>query len=147
MSTTVIFFDPVTGEARESVQPFQTIEALLEAQAQVAAAAPASTPSMDIVGAFLSSLDGGTFDSTMEDALASLSDTGFVSTLYTQVLRRGADAEGEAFWLEQLRNGADREDVLTAFVTSGEAISISSPDQVALLGQYFPSVAAAGEAM
>jgi hypothetical protein len=145
MAKTIIFIDPTTGEARESIQPFETIEELMAAQAQVVSDAPAA--SLDITGAFLASLDGGAFDKTMEETLDGLSDSSFVSTLYAQVLRRDADADGSAFWLEQLRNGADREDVLTAFVTSGEAISISSPEQIALLGRHFEGIAAPGDMM
>jgi hypothetical protein len=143
MTTTVLFIDPETGEGRQIVQPFATIEELRAAEAQIMAALPAEPVQLDLVDTFLSSLDEGTeFDPNLEATLMGMSDTQFVQTLYSEILRRGADAEGAAFWTQQLAAGAARDDVFAAFVTSDEALSISSPEQVALLGQHFSGIAA-----
>lgn len=143
MTTTVLFFDPITGEVRQSVQPFQTIEELRAAEAQVLAAlTPPPGVDLDLVGAFMNSLEDGTFDAQTGDALAALTDGAFISALYSQILRRPADSAGSDYWLEYMKNGMSREDVYTAFMISEEALSISSPEQVALLGQHFTGMTA-----
>jgi subtilisin-like proprotein convertase family protein len=58
---------------------------------------------------------------------ASPTDKQFVNQLYTNVLRRPADADGEAYWLNQLQAGTTREAVLIGFSESNE-------NQVALIG-------------
>ncbi|HLN29373.1 MAG TPA: DUF4214 domain-containing protein [Gemmataceae bacterium] len=47
-------------------------------------------------------------------------DASFLTGLYAQVLGRQPDADGEAYWLEQLQT-VDRDVVVNAFLTSAEA--------------------------
>ena len=52
----------------------------------------------------------------------SLSDTQFVTLVYTNVLNRDPDADGLAFWLGQLAAGVDRGAVMVGFSESAEFI-------------------------
>ncbi len=52
---------------------------------------------------------------------ASLDDKGFVNALYQNVLGRAADANGEAYWINQIASGAQtRADALVGFSESAE---------------------------
>jgi len=44
----------------------------------------------------------------------------FVESLYTSLLDRGPDASGEKFWVRAVRDGADREAVVQAFLNAGD---------------------------
>jgi len=54
---------------------------------------------------------------------ANLDDSGFISQLYANVLRRAPDQGGLNFWLDALHTGATRESVLLDFSESGENIA------------------------
>jgi hypothetical protein len=145
MSNMVLFIDPETGEESYIIQPFATVEELKIAEAMVLAAEPPAETALDLRSAFITSLFTGSFDKAMDETLDAMSDPEYVITLYSQVLRRDFDAEGANFWIQQLAGGAAREDILEAFVTCDEAVAISSPEQIALLGQHFPHLGAAGD--
>ncbi len=53
----------------------------------------------------------------------ALSDAQFVDQLYGNVLGRAADADGRAYWIGQLANGATRGQVMLAFSESAEFIT------------------------
>ncbi|QEI08323.1 ExeM/NucH family extracellular endonuclease [Pigmentiphaga aceris] len=53
-------------------------------------------------------------------AIDQLDNTAYVNMLYTQVLNRAADAEGQAFWRTALDNGASRASLLLNFSESNE---------------------------
>ena len=61
--------------------------------------------------------------SEFEALLASPSDSLFVDLVYTNVLGRGADAEGELFWTDQLAAGRSRASVVRSFATSPEFVA------------------------
>ena len=50
----------------------------------------------------------------------SLDNAGFLETLYQNVLGRSPDDVGKAYWLEQLKLGTTRGEVLAGFAQSGE---------------------------
>jgi Ca2+-binding RTX toxin-like protein len=56
----------------------------------------------------------------------SLSDPEFVEFLYRNALGRASDPGGKATWTEQLRNGADRADLLIGFSESQEHRDLTS---------------------
>jgi len=58
---------------------------------------------------------------------SSTTDAQYVNLLYQNVLHRGGDAGGTAFWLDILQRGYSRDEVLTAFSESPE-------NQAALIG-------------
>lgn len=53
-----------------------------------------------------------------------VSDAAFVDLLYRNVLQRGADALGEAFWTGRLAEGASRAEVLVHFSESTENVGL-----------------------
>lgn len=56
----------------------------------------------------------------------NLSDPDYVETLYATYFDRVSDAEGKAYWLNQMQNGMSRDDVLTEFAYSREFKQIMS---------------------
>lgn len=50
----------------------------------------------------------------------SLDNAGFLETLYQNVLGRSPDDAGKAYWMEQLKLGTTRGEVLAGFAQSGE---------------------------
>ena len=56
----------------------------------------------------------------------NLSDPDYVETLYATYFDRVSDAEGKAYWLNQMQNGMSRDDVLTEFAYSQEFKQIMS---------------------
>lgn len=50
----------------------------------------------------------------------NLSDEDYVEVLYKIFLDRDSEADGKAFWVKELKNGATRESVFNGFVTSKE---------------------------
>jgi hypothetical protein len=65
---------------------------------------------------------------------AGATDSAFIDQLYHQVLDRGADAGGQAYWLAQLNSGLSRGDMLLQLARSDEhqlLLSASGPLQVA----------------
>lgn len=58
----------------------------------------------------------------------ALSDEAFVEMLYNNVLNRGSDSGGKAYWLEHLENGASREYVVSNFAESPEFKTMMEED-------------------
>jgi len=54
----------------------------------------------------------------------NLNDSDYVDTLYRTFFDREPDEGGKQHWLEQLKNGASREDVMYGFVGSQECINL-----------------------
>ena len=54
---------------------------------------------------------------------ADLGDSDFVTQLYSNVLHRKPDAEGQKFWLDNLQHGLTQADVLTYFSESPENVA------------------------
>ncbi|MFS2002538.1 DUF4214 domain-containing protein [Duganella sp. CT11-25] len=54
---------------------------------------------------------------------ADLSDTDYITQLYSNVLHRKPDAEGQAFWLDKMQHGYAQEDVLMYFSESPENVA------------------------
>ena len=50
----------------------------------------------------------------------NLNDAEFISVLYRTILQREPDIEGEKYWLSQLSNGLDREEIINSFIESKE---------------------------
>lgn len=72
-------------------------------------------------GALFTDLASDFLDTPEADArFGGLDDAGFVDRLYENVLGRPGEQDGRAFWIEQLQQGANREDVLIAFSESDE---------------------------
>lgn len=102
---------------------------------------------IDLRAVYLSALSGNAVNELAVQTLDRLSDADFVALLYTEILRREAEPGAVDFWTGVLGNGASRDDLLDTFAASPESLSISSPDQVALLGQHFAQVAALTDAI
>ncbi len=68
---------------------------------------------------------------------ATLSDEEFVTFVYDRVLDRQPDAEGFAYWLDQLAGETDRGELVLYFSESGEYVSRTAP---ALTGTCFDGV-------
>ncbi len=82
-----------------------------------------------------------------ETRYGSLGDASFVEQIYRNVLDRGPDAEGEAFWGEQLGLGVPRGTVVSAFSESEEyqrqtgLIDPVAPSMPARPGTELPPIA------
>lgn len=50
----------------------------------------------------------------------NLADGEFIAVLYTEVYGRAPDAQGLAYWQQQLNNGVSRKDVIFSLVDSSE---------------------------
>lgn len=59
--------------------------------------------------------------------LLTLDDDAFVEAAYRRILGRASDAEGRTHYLEKIRNGTPRTDILKALAQSTEAKSSSQP--------------------
>ena len=57
-----------------------------------------------------------------QSVYGALSDGDFINLLYNNVLNRDADPGGEAFWLNEIANGATRAEVVLGFSDSAEFI-------------------------
>ncbi len=55
----------------------------------------------------------------------NLTNDQFVDQIYTNVLGRPADADGRAYWIQQLANGVTRGEVMVAFSESAEFIDVT----------------------
>ncbi|MGY4877701.1 DUF4214 domain-containing protein [Vreelandella aquamarina] len=53
-----------------------------------------------------------------------LDDSGFIDLMYNNVLERSADAEGKAYWVEQLASGDSQGAVLVGFTQSDESLAL-----------------------
>jgi hypothetical protein len=123
--------------------------AVVEAPAPSVPATPTTTPTpvavlseaelffadFDLRDAYLDVLAGGAFSDEAIQALNKLTDAEFVDVLYTEILRREADPYGLQFWTEALGRGISREFAIDVIARSFESLSISSPDEITLLGQ------------
>lgn len=56
----------------------------------------------------------------------SLDDGAFVDQIYRNVLGRGPDASGRAYWVDRLRSGTSRGEVLVLFSESAEHVRITA---------------------
>ncbi|MBY0395536.1 MAG: DUF4214 domain-containing protein, partial [Thermoleophilia bacterium] len=61
---------------------------------------------------------------------AGATDAGYVSALYSDILLRGADAGGQAFWTDVLSRGVSRSTVARAILNSNES------NRVTVVGLY-----------
>ncbi len=55
-----------------------------------------------------------------QDTYGRLSDREFVQLVYRNVMGRGSDASGERYWLDRLRSGTSRGQLMTSFSDSPE---------------------------
>ncbi|SHE48717.1 delta-60 repeat domain-containing protein [Lampropedia hyalina DSM 16112] len=70
-----------------------------------------------------------------EERFGSIADDGqFVDVLYEKILGREGDGPGVAFWSEQLASGADRIEVVSAFLASAEFDAQATLNTQLLLG-------------
>lgn len=97
---------------------------------------------VDLRAVYLDALAGGEVSDDIAQAIGKLSDSDFVKLLYTEILRRDAEPGAVEFWAAELTKGTSRDDLIDTFAVSAESLSISGPDEVALLGQHFASAAA-----
>lgn len=67
--------------------------------------------------------------------IAQSDDVSFVDQLYLNVLDRSPDAAGQNFWLNALRDGASRADLLLGFINSEEFV-ISNQAKVEIAIDY-----------
>jgi hypothetical protein len=51
---------------------------------------------------------------------ANVDNTGYIDAVYTNVLARQPDAEGYTYWLNEMENGASRQQLLASFSESPE---------------------------
>jgi hypothetical protein len=63
------------------------------------------------------------FLTSVEYQAAHRDDFAFVAALYTDVLKRPADALGQSFWVTLLRNGMSRSDAAKNFLISDESVT------------------------
>lgn len=89
---------------------------------------------IDLRTVHFDSLAGGEISDEVLSAIGKLSDADFVKLLYTEILRRDGEPDAVAFWVGELQNGASRDTLVDSFAKSAESVSISSPDEIALLG-------------
>lgn len=68
----------------------------------------------DVANSFVASTE-------FQTANSELSNDAFVELLYTNALDRASDAEGKAYWVGQLDNGAAQSDIVIGIVGSPEA--------------------------
>ena len=76
---------------------------------------------------------------------ATLTDEEYVTALYNNLLGRGPDADGLAFWVGELEGDASRGKVLADFTNSEEAQEFNPTQQAAM--QSFIALLAANEGM
>jgi hypothetical protein len=77
--------------------------------------------SLSVAGGFTQSVE-------FQQKYGALSDAGFVTQLYQNVLGRGPDAAGLAGWLDAMAHGTTREIVLVGFAESPENIAKTAGD-------------------
>ena len=70
-----------------------------------------------------------------QSSYGNLNNTAFVDRVYQNVLHRGSDAAGQAYWLGQLNSGLSRGDMLAGFTESAE-FKASSQAKVSLTLDY-----------
>jgi Ca2+-binding RTX toxin-like protein len=63
---------------------------------------------------------GFTGSPEFQSTYGALDDTQFVTLLYSNVLHRAPDPDGQSFWLNQLSTGSPRSDVVLGFSESSE---------------------------
>ena len=98
--------------------------AAIGTESRVAGDASVSDVAASLIAAQANKGDKGIFATLADKVLAegkdtnSVSNADFVESLYTTLLNRDTsnDAEGKAFWLKVLNNGASREDLVDSFI-------------------------------
>ncbi|GGK18211.1 DUF4214 domain-containing protein [Salinarimonas ramus] len=80
----------------------------------------------DLIGAATFFLASPEFAATYGSP-GTVSDAAFVALLYQNVLGRGPDDGGNAFWLGELAGGRSRENVLVQFSESPENVALVAP--------------------
>ncbi len=97
--------------------------AAIGTESRVAGDASVSDVAASLIAAQANKGDKDIFANLADKALAEsngLNNSEFVESLYTTLLNRDTenDAEGKAFWLNALNNGASREDLIASFINA-----------------------------
>lgn len=85
---------------------------------------------------YLSIVSGFTNSAEFVSTYGSLTDDAFVNQLYLNVLNRSADPDGQQNWLNAIRNGDTREQVVQGFAQSTEFIANTEQTFQTYMGSF-----------
>nr|WP_315249155.1 S8 family serine peptidase [uncultured Duganella sp.] len=102
------------------------------------------TPDMDGLGYWMSAMDKGAALTSVASSFVNSdefkqlfgeepTDVELVNAMYQNVLHRAPDQQGEAYWIDSLKNGTTAADMLTAFSASRENVA----NVAKIIGQGF----------